>query len=200
MRGGTWTRLLGRDRLVSSSSISRSQCASKMSSDDSDFYGITPISCPYSCSNESLIDPLGYEDEISELQARVDGFNVDKWWEEQKSVLNPLKLQAESSAIADRSHLHNPYAGVPYAWQLTETVDKFLNRLPPRSTEETPEGSWIYICNPYIPRVRKEDSANQKVRGCEDEAPEEEGAKLERFIEGGMDQYKNPGGHHERKQ
>ncbi|KAH8904587.1 DUF1917-domain-containing protein [Coniochaeta sp. PMI_546] len=83
-------------------------------------------------------------------------------------------------------HLHNPYEGVPYAWQLDETIDAFLARLPPSTTRVTPTEFWIYICNPFIPLEPKSLLANQHVAGCEDEAPLESDTKLGMFIQGGM--------------
>jgi hypothetical protein len=83
--------------------------------------------------------------------------------------------------------LHNPYEGVRYAWQLEETVDAFLARLPPSTTRVTANEFWIYICNPFIPLEPKSQSANQYVPGCEDEAPLESDTKLGMFIQGGME-------------
>ncbi|KAI0012389.1 DUF1917-domain-containing protein [Xylariaceae sp. FL0662B] len=137
-----------------------------MSSDDSDFYGD--------------------DDVAAELKSRVKQFDVAGWWEENEGIETPLKLQARKAATPDTSRLHNPYAGVAYAWQLTETVDAFLQRLPPATTDETPSNQWIWICNPYIGRKAKSEADNQKIRGGEDEAPEEEGADLGTVVEGGM--------------
>lgn len=99
----------------------------------------------------------------------------------------PLKIQSRKLAKPDVSHFHNPYAGVKGAWQLTETVDTFLDRLPPATTDDTEVGPWIFICNPYIDRKSKRLAQNQNIKGCEDEAPEEEGANLALFVEGGME-------------
>lgn len=100
----------------------------------------------------------------------------------QPGSAQPRIVQADTTA-----ELHNPYAGVPYAWQLTETVDDFLSRLPPATTTQTPETPWIYICNPYIPRVPKSESLNQTSKGNEDEGPEQDGSRLDVVIEGGME-------------
>jgi hypothetical protein len=76
---------------------------------------------------------------------------------------------------------------VYYAWQLTETIDAFLGRLPPRTTEQADGIPWIYICNPFIPRVEKALAENQASKGNEDEAPEEEGSRTMLVVEGGME-------------
>lgn len=85
------------------------------------------------------------------------------------------------------THLHNPYAGVPYAWQLTEKIEDFLDRLPPRTTLITAKTPWIFICNPYIPRVEKSHASNQASKGNEDEAPEEFGSRTSTVVEGGLE-------------
>lgn len=85
------------------------------------------------------------------------------------------------------SHLHNPYAGVSYAWQLTETVGDFLKRLPPATTNQSEEIPWIFVCNPYIPRVQKSRSKSQLIKGNEDEAPDEEGSNTRLVAQGGLE-------------
>ncbi|KAI2627518.1 DUF1917-domain-containing protein [Hypoxylon sp. NC1633] len=137
-----------------------------MSSDDSDFYG----------NDDITID----------LKSKVKEFDVKDWWEGYGSLDTPLKRQARRQAAMDTSHLHNPYAGVEYAWQLTETIEDFLERVPPATTNGTSENPWIWICNPYINRKKKGEASNQMIHGGEDEAPEEVGADLPRVVEGGM--------------
>lgn len=85
------------------------------------------------------------------------------------------------------SQLHNPYAGVDYAWQLTESVQDFLTRLPPATTNQTDRTPWIFICNPYIHRVPKSESSNQRSTGNQDEGPEQEGSRLDVVIQGGIE-------------
>lgn len=83
---------------------------------------------------------------------------------------------ATKAASTTTTSLHNPYEGqTACAKQLKESIDTFLARLPPSSTEATIQVPWIYLANPYIPRAH---------RGGE-EAPEEFGADLRRFVEGG---------------
>ena len=103
--------------------------------------------------------------------------------------------------------LHNPFAGLPYAWQLTETVAAFLARLPPQTIRQLEEGApiatdedgdgagganpdavpWIFICNPFIGPTRRAGRAGSTVaiRGCEDEGPEDDAAQVARFVQGG---------------
>ncbi|KAI0848714.1 DUF1917-domain-containing protein [Daldinia vernicosa] len=137
-----------------------------MSSEDSDFYG---------------------DDEVlADLKAKVKKFDVEAWWEQYQTLDTPLKMQAQKKETVDISHLHNPYAGLKNAWQLTETIEEFVQRVPPATTDETPEDPWIWVCNPYINRKKKHEASNQMIPGGEDEAPEEVGADLPSVVEGGM--------------
>lgn len=116
------------------------------------------------------------------LQKRVDAFDVDAW--EQHHGAHPGRPVPRDHIVSGAPYLHNPYAGVPYAWQLTETVDDFLKRLPPATTTSVP---WVFICNPYIPRVNKRlsDTLQQKGPDNDNEAPDEEGSNVEIVVEGG---------------
>ncbi|RYP84096.1 hypothetical protein DL769_001241 [Monosporascus sp. CRB-8-3] len=111
--------------------------------------------------------------------------------------LPALRIKNEEPSIPDSNPnhveqpaLHNPYAGVLYAWQLSESVDSFLARLPPSITPQTKSRRWIFICNPYVKQTfaPKEPAPSNKVRGCEDEAPQPaEGMDLPTFLQGGME-------------
>ncbi|WYZ34347.1 hypothetical protein EsH8_I_000623 [Colletotrichum jinshuiense] len=135
-----------------------------MDSDESDFYG--------------------GEETTAELESRVTSFDVAQWWEETKAVQLNRRVKTEP---LDSTKLHNPYAGVHYAWQLTETIDDFLARLPPGTTETSDDHPWIFICNPYIRRKDRLNAQSQHSRGNEDEAPEVEGSQLDVLIEGGTE-------------
>lgn len=75
--------------------------------------------------------------------------------------------------------LYNPYEGDEYsacARQLSESLDRFLERLPPATTKSSESVEWIYLSNPYW-----EASATSGGEG-----PEGEGGRLAEFIETGM--------------
>lgn len=128
---------------------------------------------------------LGDEVERDRLQKRVDGLKPAAWWRRRAASTNLVERHHSANVSTSISHLHNPYAGVAYAWQLTETVDDFLLRLPPTVIEEYP---WIYICNPYIARKPKEYTAScTNVVGCEDEGPCADDSDLATLMEGGME-------------
>lgn len=124
---------------------------------------------------------------VLDLDRRVQEFDAIKWWKQSAKAQTPLQIQSKKDSRPDTAHLHNPYAGVRSAWQLTETVDEFLHRLPPATTAASEVGPWLFICNPYIARKSKSEGQNQRLRGCEDEAPEENETDLVRFCEGGME-------------
>lgn len=127
----------------------------------------------------------GDEVSTSRLDERIRAFDVQTWiHQHQKNLGQPIRTKG---AVLDGSHLHNPYSGVPYAWQLTETVDDFLHRLPPATTDQTEDTPWIFICNPYIPRVHKHQGEGQSSLGNEDEAPEEEGSQILLVEQGGRE-------------
>lgn len=147
----------------------------------------------------------GDESTVSVLEARLGGFSPAAWWASElarrRGVLqvgqdeSTAEGEPSSSAKPEKARragkLHNPYEGVDYAWQLTETVDAFLSRLPPSTTPRLEsKRPWIYICNPYIGgrRPRVESRAARLLRECGDEGPEEAGSSdLATFYQGGME-------------
>ncbi|KAM0322418.1 hypothetical protein ACHAQA_009485 [Verticillium albo-atrum] len=137
-------------------------------------------------SYDSESDFYGDDETVAELQSRVDLFDVAHWHQTYREQTHLAPIPARKT-MKNVSKLHNPYAGIPYAWQLTETVSDFLARLPPATTEATEQCPWIFVCNPYIPRKARAEAQNQSSRGNEDEAPEEEGTHLARAVEGGTE-------------
>lgn len=123
---------------------------------------------------------------MASLQARVHSFTVDAPGEQQRQRFYAASRR-RTGLVADRAQLHNPYAGVPYAWQLTETVDAFLARLPPKTTPADEHTPCIFICNPYIPREDKPAREAGASKGSEDEAPVEQGSKPGVVAEAGLE-------------
>lgn len=130
------------------------------------------------------VDCSGDDSEVAVLESRAENFDVESYWRlrERSGMVQPGIKQDSSSptpitnmASTTSTKLHNAYKGRVSAKQLSETIDDFLRRLPPATTDATPEIPWIYVANPYIPRDDK---------GGE-EAPAEPGAQLQTFIEGG---------------
>jgi hypothetical protein len=129
----------------------------------------------------------GDDDTIAQLEARVAQFDVDAWIERRRHQRDRSRPKPVAQPLQKPSQLHNPYQGVPYAWQLSETIENFLERLPPATTDCTEDVPWIFICNPYISRLRKDQGGNQAIKGSEDEAPEQEGSNVDLVLEGGKE-------------
>lgn len=82
--------------------------------------------------------------------------------------------------------LYNVYEGLPCARQLSETVDEFLQRLPPATTQQSILLPWIFIANPYIPNNRKQVLPSQApAADLITEAPPEPESDVRRFREMG---------------
>lgn len=106
------------------------------------------------------------------------------FWQQREAISHLLPKPEEADPASPVPVvLHNPYAGKASAWQLDETVDAFLARLPPSRITVT-EVDWIFICNPYAGRKLKE-GVGKVTGGKDDEDPVEEDSRLEHFIEGG---------------
>lgn len=170
---------------------------------DSDFYGkrllsvlvhtVSPAT-PGTQPNPTQPKPTqptntrsGDEEEVASLESRVQHFDLQAYWRhiDHNDTVHPgYKSQSSSSPSSSAARtpaaappkLHNPYEGQVSAKQLSETMAAFLARLPPATTDVTPDVPWIYVANPFIPR--EGGTAGE-------EAPAESGAQLLTFIEGG---------------
>ncbi|KAK1826854.1 hypothetical protein QBC39DRAFT_315996 [Podospora conica] len=99
-------------------------------------------------------DFYGDEPTVSSLHKRVASLDIPAWWHARDDALMlPAARKALANSSPNPSHLHNILEGVPGARQLTETVDEFLSRLPPATTDFLTTGlPWLWIANPYLPR------------------------------------------------
>lgn len=135
---------------------------------------------------DSDSDFYGDEETVANLEARVASFDVKAFWKEQ-GLLGMAMPQRQAQPQPAPATLHNPYEGWPDAWQLTESIEQFLARLPPETTDVSEDIGWIWICNPFIRRRGKAFDDHQKAGRGEDEAPEEMGTQLALFKEGGTE-------------
>ncbi|KAK0724764.1 hypothetical protein B0H67DRAFT_482773 [Lasiosphaeris hirsuta] len=103
---------------------------------------------------DSDSDFYGDENTASVLEARVNNFDIESWWRNRNEGATPTPREDPKSSSFS-GHLHNRYEGKPGAWQLTESVDDFLARLPPATTNWQPGLDWIFIGNPFIPEETK---------------------------------------------
>lgn len=66
------------------------------------------------------------------------------------------------TAESPTATLSDRFKGKWFGRQLAETVDEFLQRLPPATTEGSEELQWIWISNPYLP-VRPSDEGSDNI-------------------------------------
>lgn len=87
---------------------------------------------------------------------------------------------AETMAMEEKTKtvkLHNPYEGRTAGRQLSETVEQFLRRLPPATTQVSHETPWIFIANPFAPR----DDINPELDEAEVDHTPDDGTNWAQF-------------------
>src|ERR1700712_1414651 len=99
---------------------------------------------------------FGDDDTCGELQETAADFckeDFQRLWRYCAGSINTLAYKLSRNPSLKEEHhdkieLCNPYEGQDDAWQLEESVDDFLKRLPPLEyrSNHTP---WIWIANPY---------------------------------------------------
>ena len=98
-----------------------------------------------------------------DLSNRAASFCATTWWAQ--SIATPTAMAlANLSAPAVQPKLYNPYEGSVCGRQLGETIDEFLERLPPLTTPQCEQVPWIFIGNPYrdVPSIMEgEHTAGQ---------------------------------------
>ena len=115
-----------------------------------------------------------------ELEARASSFDAEEWHKNRSPSL--IELARENMAAQKPEGtpvtLYNPYEGDLYAKQLGESVDDFVQRLPPATTPATEVNPWIFLANPYR-KVSKNKYSEAKLA---DEAPPNDCANLAEFV------------------
>ncbi|KAM7193760.1 protein of unknown function (DUF1917) domain containing protein [Naviculisporaceae sp. PSN 640] len=101
--------------------------------------------------SDSDSDFYGDEETISTLYKRVDNFDLKKGWKAQQFFANIMSQEGDPGTSSSTGQLHNAYDGQPGAYQVTESVDDFLSRLPPSTTRRSSAFDWIRLWNPYLP-------------------------------------------------
>lgn len=76
-----------------------------------------------------------------------------EWWDRRNAVTSHLQhaIHKQPAPALPNGRLHNPYEGQPGARQLSESIEHFLSRLPPSTTDRRPALDWVRISNPYTP-------------------------------------------------
>ncbi|KAF2267418.1 DUF1917-domain-containing protein [Lojkania enalia] len=94
-------------------------------------------------SDESSFYGDGEEQE--RLLTLCENSNTKSFWKFHRKDLNNVLAKTRSMPPPV---LHNRYQGKPDAWQLGESVDEFVRRLPPLSTPSH-TFEWIWCANPH---------------------------------------------------
>jgi hypothetical protein len=121
-------------------------------SDDSSFYGMhgiisSPL-CLHLLSKANGIQ--GDENERERLDLLCGESSSGIAWSGRKNDLNAIVFQHRN----DPQHaLSNPGEGQPSSWQLNETTEDFLKRLPPSTTSKLLY-EWIWVHNPHQQGLR----------------------------------------------
>lgn len=113
-----------------------------------------------------------------DFEDRARRFDAREWWRNSVASLTSMAANDTKSTASKKAvTLYNPYEGLPDSRQLSETVEEFLQRLPPRSTHTSEMITWIRIANPY--RKAPALESNQKINA---EGPPEEGSGWAQFV------------------
>ncbi|KAL8695403.1 MAG: hypothetical protein Q9218_000162 [Villophora microphyllina] len=96
----------------------------------------------------------GDADDGAQLEEQtLQRFDPASYWSRHPHLLQVVaaKCRATSEAADSSSTkpLYNPYEGHISGRQLTESVEDFLERLPPLTTRVSPDCPWIYVANPH---------------------------------------------------
>jgi hypothetical protein len=153
---------------------------------------IYQMSPPSTVSSKSMFpawldkaDKSGDEATKQELEARAESFDAGDWWEHKKPSLVEIAQTNISTAVTPKAATqYNPYEGNFSGRQLGETVDEFLQRLPPATSQLCNELPWIYIANPFrkVPSVVKSE-LSQEIK--EEGPPDEESDWAQFVVQGG---------------
>ncbi|KAI9801652.1 MAG: hypothetical protein M1833_002334 [Piccolia ochrophora] len=138
-------------------------------SDDSSFYG-TPS-------------------HRASLEATTTIPEPSQWWKTHETSiprLAALARTAEPPNPTPSTPLYNPYESDRSARQTSETVDEFLGRLPPATTQLADVGPWLWIANLHEPRRPLEDDVAgfKEAGGAVLESWKERRAEIEKTMRG----------------
>ncbi|KAL8945197.1 MAG: hypothetical protein Q9211_000278 [Gyalolechia sp. 1 TL-2023] len=115
-----------------------------------------------------------------EEEAAAQNFDPSRYWSNHHHLLPVTaaasRAKAHTSSSSPSKALYNPYEGRLCGRQLSESVEDFLKRLPPRTTHVSLSCPWIFIANPHA-RSRPTDydqrSFMQAAEGLLDEFTEQ---------------------------
>lgn len=92
----------------------------------------------------------GDDKEQDRLESLCQNARQASFWSNQSKDLNTILAEKRKLSRAQSSpDLHNIYQGQDNAWQLGESIDEFIDRLPPKTTSVSDIGPWIWVANPH---------------------------------------------------
>jgi len=93
------------------------------------------------------------------MEDRVGTFDPAEWWKRKvPSLTETANTNVANAVDVKPATLYNPYEGQrSSSRQLDETVDEFLQRLPPATTSMSQGIPWIYVANPFRKAKRPEN-------------------------------------------
>jgi hypothetical protein len=113
-----------------------------------------------------LILITGDEEHKTQLNERSDGFDAAEAWNSRGSTLaDKASANLAKQRVSDMAKLYNPLQGQLCGRQLEESLDEFLDRLPPRTSVVSAELPWIRVANPYASRRDHSECEDNAVFG-----------------------------------
>jgi hypothetical protein len=137
----------------------------------------------FQCLEKASNFGSGDEAVRQDLEGQVADFNVSEWW--QNKMTSPTEIaeaNVKSGMKQKTATLYNPYEGQFCqfcARQLSESVEDFLQRLPPQTTPVSEHIPWIFIANPYRKAPKAEEVKQGDING---EAPSDEDSDWAQFV------------------
>lgn len=116
-------------------------------SDDSDFYGKLASAPNWLCiCLQSHTGTLKTRKKLESRSKKTTTKQLVQRWTRDRAAHPTASISLTASDTVEQT-LHNRLEGVSTARQLTETVDEFLERLPPRTTITS---DWIWVTCPIL--------------------------------------------------
>jgi hypothetical protein len=146
---------------------------------------------PHPFCAASILNPLlparltsqsGDEAVKQDFEGRASAFSVAAWWKHRIPSLTEIANANIAAGVAkEAAVLFNPYEGNFCGRQLNETVQEFLERLPPATTPVSGLVPWIYIANPYR-KARRARKVGESREDLNAEGPPADNSDWAQFV------------------